>query len=146
MKYSLFLPAVLLCAGCAPKQQPSPPASPPQVAPAAAPSADSAVTPATASRQITLGWTPKQPRSLDPTQFTVHLFGAGGQPQSAGNVSLSLAMPTMDMGKNAVSLKATAPGVYIGTSRFSMAGDWLATVKVTTGKAVKTVVIPISVK
>lgn len=133
MKYRFFLPAVLLCAGCAPKQ--TPPPAPPLTA-----------APAMSSKQVTLGWTPKQPRSLDPTQFTVHLFGAGGQPQSAGSVSLSLAMPTMDMGQNEVKLKATAPGVYVGTGRFSMAGGWWATVKVSTGGAVKTVVVPISVK
>ncbi len=132
-----FLLVALLCAGCAPKQPP-PPAPPLTAA--------SNATPAAASKQITLDWTPKQPRSLDPIQFTVHLFGAEGQPQSAGKVSLSIAMPTMDMGKNVVPLKATAPGVYVGTGRFSMAGDWWATVTVGTGGVVKTVVIPISVK
>lgn len=124
----IFLLAALLCAGCAPKDAP-PPAPPP---------------PAPGSRQITLDWTPKQPRSLDPTQFTVHVFDAQGQPQAADKVSLSLAMPTMDMGKNEVALKAASAGVYVGTGRFTMAGTWWGTVTVRAGGTVKTVVIPIS--
>ncbi len=131
MKQRFFLLAALLCAGCAPKDAP-PPAPPP------------AVTPAPASKEITLDWTPKKPQSLDPTQFTVRVFDVQGQPKAADTASLSLAMPTMDMGKNEVALKSTAPGVYVGTGRFTMAGDWWATVKVSTGGTVKSVVVPIS--
>lgn len=131
MKTALFFLPVLFCAGCASKD--TPPAAPPP-----------AVTPAPASKEITLDWTPKTPRSLDPTQFTVRVFDAAGQPKAADKAALNLAMPTMDMGKNDVHLKATAPGVYVGTGRFTMAGDWWATVKVSTGGTVKTVVVPIS--
>ncbi len=127
----VFILAALLCAGCAPKQVP-PPIPPPLV------------TPAPASKQITLDWTPKMPRSLDPTQFTVRVFDAAGQPQAAQKVTLGLAMPTMDMGKNDVALKPTSPGVYTGIGRFTMAGGWWATVTVHTGGAVKTTVVPIT--
>jgi len=130
VKARLVLLAALLCAGCA--RQHSPPLAPPQVIPASA------------SKQITLDWTPKTPRSLDPTQFIVRVFDAEGQPQAADKATLSLAMPTMDMGKNDVALKATAPGVYTGTGRFTMAGGWWATVTVSTGGAVKTTVVPIT--
>jgi len=131
MKPQFVVLAALLCAGCVPKQTP-PPTPPPLV------------TPAQASKQVTLDWTPKTPRSLDPTQFTVRVFDAEGQPQTAKTVTLALAMPTMDMGKNDVVLKPTAPGVYTGTGRFTMAGGWWATVTVHTGGAVKTTVVPIT--
>lgn len=131
MKTPFAVLAALLCAGCAPKQSP-PPAPPPSV------------TAAPASKQITLDWTPKQPQSLDPTQFTVRVFDAQGQPQAADKADLSLEMHTMDMGKNDVSLKPTGPGVYTGTGRFTMAGGWWATVTVHTGGTVKTTVVPIT--
>ncbi len=131
MKPHFAVLTALLCAGCAPTHTP-PPAPPLSVAPASA------------NKQITLDWTPKIPRSLDPTQFTVRVFDAEGQPQATGKAALTLAMQTMDMGKNDVVLKATSPGVYTGTGRFTMAGSWWATVTVHTGGAVKTTVVPIT--
>lgn len=131
MKLRFFLLAALFCAGCTPAHTP-PPAPTPQV------------TPASASKQITLDWTPKTPRSLDPIQFTVRVFDVQGQPQTAKTVTLGLAMPTMDMGKNDVSLKPTGPGVYTGTGRLTMAGGWWATVTVHTGGTVKATVVPIT--
>ena len=114
---------LLLCAGCAPRH-----AEPPSV-----------TVIASYSRNITLALTPSAPKSYDPTAFTVHLAKADGKPVRGAAVVVALSMPAMAMGENAVTLRETAPGTYVGVGRFTMAGDWRATVTVsgTTGHRVQ---------
>jgi hypothetical protein len=81
--------------------------------------------------QVSLQMTPLTPRQMDPTQFTVHLTDSHARPVSKASVGTELTMPTMAMGQNAVVLAPTAPGVYSGTGRFSMDGDWVVVVTVT---------------
>jgi len=71
---------------------------------------------------------PIAPLSLDPTSFSARVVDSAGKPVSGAQVNLSLAMPTMDMGENKVTLHEDAASIYAGTGRFTMSGTWRVTV------------------
>lgn len=97
-------------AGCA---QPAKPLAPPasQVSP---------------HLRVALTVAPSPARQMDPETFTVRASDADGRPVSGAVVTISLAMPGMDMGGNEVKMHPAGPGTYIGTGRFSMDGGWQA--------------------
>ena len=90
--------------------------------------------PADPNLQIALATRPASPRQLDPTQFLVTLKDAQKRPVSGATVTADLAMPGMDMGHDSVTLTPGAAGVYVGTGRFTMPGDWQVTVTTTRGR------------
>ena len=100
------LGGLLLCAGCAPH-----PAAP------APPAAQAAWT-------LTFAASPPAPKSYDPAALTVRVRDAAGRPVRGAAVTLALSMPAMEMGRNEVTARETSPGVYTGTGRFTMSGDW----------------------
>ena len=131
---SVLLPCsvFLLCAGCAsrtasPSEAPHPPAS-------------------TANWQMTLTAVPARPRQLDPTRFQVQLRDRSGKPVTGAQVSVQLAMPAMDMGRNEVTAQAGAAGVYTASGRFTMPGDWQVTVQTDKGAAHQSQSFPITVQ
>jgi len=87
------------------------------------------------------------PVQMNKTQFLVQASDKQHRPVSGATVSLDLAMPGMDMGRNVVALKemAATPGSYTGTGRFPMAGDWQATVSAERGAVQESQTFPISV-
>jgi len=105
----------LLCSGCAP-HPPAPTREEPNP-----------------HLTLALGIAPRPATSLDPTVFTVRVTDAAGKPLSGVRVEVALAMPVMEMGRNAVVMQETRAGTYIGTGRFTMAGDWRATVTASQG-------------
>ncbi len=101
----------------------------------------------TAHWRMALTCTPAAPRQLDPAQFRVQLTDSAGEPVAGAVVTLALAMPTMDMGRNEVPATASgAPGVYTGTGRFTMPGDWSATVQASKGDRQQVQSFPIAVR
>ncbi len=125
------LPAAVLVlgAGCS-----RPPALPP--APAG-----------TAQWALALTAAPTPPRQLDPVQMTVRVTDARHKPVSGASVSAALTMPGMDMGRNEVALRESAtPGIYIGTGRFTMPGDWSALVTARKGAARAAQAFPVTVR
>lgn len=91
-----------------------------------------------AGGRLTLETDPARPRSLDPTRFTVRAVDAAGRPETGARVTVDLTMPSMDMGKNTVAVTETAPGIYAGTGRLTMAGEWRATVTARQGAVADT--------
>ncbi len=101
--------AALLFGGCTVHDSPKPPAD-------------------TAHWRIGFTVTPKQPRQLDPAQFRVQVTDSKSKPVPGAVVTVQIAMPTMDMGRNEAALHEAPPGTYTGVGRFTMPGDWEATV------------------
>ena len=86
------------------------------------------------------------PVQMNQTQFQAQVTDKNGRPVSGAAVSISLAMPGMDMGKNMVMLSETkTPGVYTGTGRFGMPGGWQMTVTADKGAAHQSQTFPVSV-
>lgn len=101
----------------------------------------------TAHWQISFSVTPARPRQLDPTETQVQVTDSSKRPVSGAAISVQLAMPAMDMGRNDVTLHETrARGTYAGTGRFTMPGDWQATVQADKGPAHQSQTFPISVR
>ncbi len=90
--------------------------------------------------------TPKQPRQLDPAQFQVQVTDSRNRPVSGAALTVGLVMPAMDMGRNDVALHPAGPGIYIGTGRFTMPGDWKAAVSADKGAAHQSQTFSISVR
>jgi YtkA-like len=67
---------------------------------------------------------PSPPVEGKATTFHVSLKDQSGQPVTGARVRVSLAMPSMDMGKNEIPLDDQGNGDYIGTGSFTMAGPW----------------------
>ena len=105
---------LLLCAGCTHQSPPVVPVG-------------------TGQWRIAFSVTPAAPRQLDPAQFQVKLTDTRTKPVRGAAVMVRLAMPTMDMGRNEVGLREATPGTYIGTGRFTMPGDWQATISADKG-------------
>lgn len=83
----------------------------------------------TAHWRIQLLLAPRQPRQLDPVQFQVKISDKNWKPVSGAAVTVQLAMPAMDMGRNEIKLREAAPsGTYTGIGRFTMPGSWQVTV------------------
>lgn len=100
----------------------------------------------TAHWQIGFSVTPRQPRQLDPALFRVRVTDKNKQPVSGAAVTVLLAMPAMDMGRNEIMLHETAAGAYTGTGRFTMPGDWEATVSADKGASHQSQTFPVSVR
>ncbi len=123
----LGLAALCFGAGCSPRSSPLPPAD-------------------TAQWQIAFLVTPKQPRQLDPAQFQVQLTDSKNKRVSGAALTVELAMPAMDMGRNEVTLHEAPLGTYTGTGRFTMPGDWEAAVSADKGTAHYSQTFPVSVR
>ncbi len=119
-----LLPA---CAGCArPVSVPSPPSN--------------------ARWHIALMLAPLAPRQLDPTQFRVQVSDSHGRPVSGASVTVHWVMPAMNMGQNDAKASAGAAGAYAATGRFTMPGQWQATVQVDKGTLHQSQSFPVTVR
>ncbi len=97
--------------------------------------------------RIALATRPASPQQMDETRFFVQIADTHHRPVSGAAVSVQLAMPAMDMGRNTVALHETAtPGTYTGTGRFTMPGDWQAAVSADLGTRHQSQTFPISVR
>jgi len=123
----VLLFSCLVLAGCTPHPAATPP-------------------PQQTSLQTTLQATPAKPRQLDPTTFTVRIADKSGKPITDAAVTAELAMPTMDMGRNAIVMNPVEPGRYTGAGRFTMAGSWIVTVRAVRGKDVSQQSFPVEVQ
>jgi YtkA-like protein len=77
---------------------------------------------------------PEQPRADQPTTFDFLVTDSEG-PVKGGDVRVALVMPLMDMGKNEFDTKEVLPGVYEGSGKVAMDGEWEVFVTVTRGGA-----------
>ena len=127
MKLGAALCLTLACAGCARQAALTPP-------------------PANAHWHMALTLIPDAPRQLDPTQLNVQISDSRGKPVSGASVTISLAMPAMDMGQNQVPAQAGAAGVYTATGRFTMPGRWQATVQADKDALHQTQSFPVTVQ
>lgn len=128
MKWAAIgLAVVCLGAGCSPRPGPHPLAD-------------------TTQWRIALLVLPKQPRQLDPAQLRVRVTDSRNQPVPGAAVTVQLAMPAMDMGRNAVALHEAPPGTYTGAGRFTMPGAWEATVSADKGAAHRSQAFPVTVR
>lgn len=92
--------------------------------------------PATAAPQVAsaspwkmdLNTDPTKPEFNKDTKFRLKLTDPDGKPVSGADVTASLVMPLMDMGKNEFRLADIGNGLYEGTGKFTMAGPWNVTV------------------
>ena len=130
--FRLLLPRIgagglLLVAGCTPHP------------------ASAILAPQNSSLKISLQTLPAKPRQLDPILFTIKVMDRSGKPTSGAKLTVNLAMPTMDMGRNAVVMNAQKPGQYGGTGRFTMAGSWGVTVTAEKGKDRTSQIFPVEV-
>ena len=95
---------------------------------------------------IALSVTPRQPRQLDPVQFQVQVKDTNQKPVPGAAVTIRLAMPAMDMGRNEVKLHEMTPlGTYAGSGRFTMPGDWQITATADKGAAHQSQTFPVTV-
>lgn len=75
---------------------------------------------------------PDHPRMVTPTTFTLHIADTSGKPVDNAQVTGSLNMKLMDMGKTAVKFESRGNGNYEGTvPSFDMSGSWELTVDAT---------------
>ncbi len=123
----MLIGLALLNAGCSPHLGPLPPAG-------------------KAHWRIGFLVTPGQPRQLDPVQLQVRITDSKDKPMSGTAVTAALVMPTMDMGRNAITLHEGPPGTYTGTGRFTMPGNWMATVTADKGASHQSQTFPVSVR
>jgi nitrogen fixation protein FixH len=96
--------------------------------------------------RIALQLSPRLVRQMDPVTLTVRLSNAHGEPVKGASVRADLVMPAMDMGKNALTLMPTAKGVYTGTDRFTMDGDWQVTITAAKGQEKAVQSFPVTVR
>src|SRR5512146_2375232 len=88
----------------------------------------SSTPPATAAPQVAssapwkmdLTTEPVQPESNKDIKLRVKVADPAGKPVSGAEVTASLVMPLMDMGKNEVRLADIGNGTYEGTGKFTM--------------------------
>jgi nitrogen fixation protein FixH len=90
---------------------------------------------ASASEASNSGWkldlkvAPDHPRMVRPVTFSVHIADSAGKPVENAQLTGSLTMPLMDMGKTAVKFDSKGNGDYESTvPSFDMSGPWELTV------------------
>lgn len=103
-----------------------------------APAPPAANNAASSPMRVQLNIDPAEPAPNKPAKFDVKLTSTDGKPVSGANVTASLVMKTMDMGKNEFPLADKGNGDYQGEGKFGMSGDW--NVVITAKQADKTVV------
>jgi nitrogen fixation protein FixH len=75
--------------------------------------------------QLELKVEPDHPRMVRPATFTLHISDASGYPIEAAQVTGSLNMTLMDMGKTEVKFERKGHGDYQATVKsFDMSGPW----------------------
>ena len=90
---------------------------------------------------VELKLVPEHPRMVAPITFTVHVADVKGRPIDNAQVSGSLSMKTMDMGKNELSFQPKGDGNYEASRKeMDMSGPWDLNLEVSQGspRTVKT--------
>lgn len=102
--------------------------------------------PVSPNLHIRLTISPAPPRQLDLSVFTVTVTDAQRKPVKEANVLVRLTMPTMAMPENVVTTNPVEAGTWVGAGRFTMAGEWLATVTAAKGADKTVQAFPVTVK
>jgi nitrogen fixation protein FixH len=91
--------------------------------------------PTLASNDNAAGWalvlkvSPDHPRMVRPATFTLHITDSAGKPVENAQVTGSLTMTLMDIGKTAVKFQSQGNGVYeVTVPSFDMSGPWEITI------------------
>jgi nitrogen fixation protein FixH len=80
---------------------------------------------AAAGWALVLRVAPDHPRMVRPATFTLHVTDGAGKPVENAQVTGSLNMTLMDMGKTAVKFQSRENGVYeVTVPSFDMSGPW----------------------
>lgn len=98
--------------------------------------------PAKAAGESTTGWkldlkvSPERPRMVRPATLTVHIVDSAGKPVENAEVTGSLNMMLMDMGKNEVKFESKGNGDYEAeVPGFDMSGPWSLVIEAVKGDA-----------
>jgi hypothetical protein len=128
---------ILAAAGCSKKSPPAPATEQPSAATTdASPSA----------WKLDLKVTPDRPRMVRPATFAVHITDSAGKPVESAQLTGSLNMTLMDMGKTAVKFEPKGSGDYQATvTTFDMSGPWELTVDAEQGTLRAHKVFPVTV-
>lgn len=130
MLWALGILPAFLSAGCG--KQPAPPAL--------------STSSAAAHWQIRLTTVPAAPRQLDPVQFRIAVTDKSGRAVSGAAVTVSLIMPSMDMGQNQSAAAPGAAGTYTATGWFTMPGDWQVMVQASKSAEQQSQSFPVTVQ
>jgi nitrogen fixation protein FixH len=76
---------------------------------------------------------PDPPRPLEESTFAVRLRSVTDEAVTGARVEADLSMPSHRMGENRVALRETEAGIYTGTGRFTMPGEWRVEIRVEKG-------------
>ena len=113
---AIVLIAILAATGCS-KKEPAPATG----QSASAPASDTS----NSGWKLDLKVTPDHPRMVRPATFSVHIADAAGKPVANAQLTGSLTMALMDMGKTAVKFDSKGNGDYQATvPSFDMSGPW----------------------
>lgn len=123
-----FLGLALFCFGCK-----SETTAPERITPASTPAPPPAAQ-AKMPWKIALVVEPAQPKSDQTTTFRVKIEDEKDRPIEGAQVSASLVMKLMDMGKSEVKLNDSGGGFYEGSGKFTMTGPWSVVVSAKKGK------------
>jgi nitrogen fixation protein FixH len=98
------------------------------------------------------GWTlvltvaPDHPRMVRPATFTLHITDSAGNPVENAQVTASLNMTLMDMGKTALKFQSKGNGVYeVTVPSFDMSGPWKIAVEAVQNRIHAHKVFPVTV-
>ncbi len=117
-----------VCCGCN-----SQPTAPERITPASTPAPPPSAQ-AKTPWKIALVVEPAQPKSGQATTFRVKLEDEKDRPIEGAEVTASLVMKLMDMGKNEVKLNDSGGGFYEGSGKFTMTGPWGVVISAKKGK------------
>jgi YtkA-like len=96
--------------------------------------------------KLELKVTPDRPRMVRPATFTVHITDSVGKPVENAQLTGSLNMTLMDMGKTAVKFEPKGNGDYEATvPSFDMSGPWELTVDAAQGTLRAHKIFPVTV-
>ena len=77
------------------------------------------------SLHIDLTISPNPPRMIKPVTFTLHITGADGQAVTNADVTGTLTMKAMDMGKTELTFSSKGNGDYEASMKeMDMSGEW----------------------
>lgn len=83
--------------------------------------------------QVELRLLPEAPRPMEDVTFAVRLRTPLGEAVTRAEVEFDLSMAGHRMGENRMRLRESEAGIYTGTGRFTMPGEWQVEVRIRKG-------------
>jgi nitrogen fixation protein FixH len=83
--------------------------------------------------QVALELVPASPRPMEEVTFVVRIKTRADEALTGAEVEVELSMPSHRMGENRFRARETEAGVYRGTGKFTMPGEWQVEARVEKG-------------